>query len=141
VTGELPPIREGLFRIDEGGPVLTGGWSPSAGLPHFPLSPLCPFTGAEDIVALDLPRVGQLWLWTQVTSPPPGYTGDVPYGVGIVELHDPTWHRGPLRVLSRLSPSDPASWTEGDPVRLIIEAVPGPDGEPVATWAFTREDR
>ncbi len=139
MTGELPPIQEGLFRIDDDGPVLTGGWSPSAALPHFPRSPLCPVTGADDVIPVDLPRTGQVWLWTEVNSPPPGYTGDVPYGFGIVELYDPTWTSGPLRVLTRLIPSDPASWAEGDPVQLITEHVPGPDGQPVATWAFTRE--
>ena len=52
----------------------------------FPRNPVCPFTGADDIEPVDLPRTGTVWLHTTVTVAPPGYSGPVPYGLGIVEL-------------------------------------------------------
>ena len=64
-----------------------------------------------------------------VNVAPPGYTGPVPYGLGIVELDGEPL----LRVVTRLSGDDLAP---GTPVRLDGEEVPGPDGEPVLTWVF-----
>ncbi len=50
------------------------------------------------------PTSGRLWLWTAVTSAPPGYAGPVPYGFGVVELDGVG-----LRVVGRLTESDPAN--------------------------------
>jgi uncharacterized OB-fold protein len=97
---------------------------------------VCPFTGADDVEPVDLPRTGRIWLWTEVTAPPPGYGGPVPYGLGVVELDgDPL-----LRVVARLSGAPAGGWSEGTPVRLVAETVPGPDGEPASTWAFAPTD-
>jgi len=123
------PIDPTVLRIDDGGVTLLGGWSPSSGLRHFPASPVCPFTGADDVEPVDLPRTGTVWLHTTVAIAPPGYTGPVPYGLGIVELDgDPM-----LRVVSRLRGEGLA---RGVPVRLDGEELPGPDGEPSVTWVF-----
>ena len=125
------PIDPTVLRVDDGGVTLLGGWSQSSGLRHFPLSPVCPFTGADDVVPVDLPRTGTVWLNTVVTIAPPGYAGPVPYGLGIVELDgDPL-----LRVVTRLSGDDLAP---GTAVRLDGEEVPGADGEPSITWVFHR---
>ena len=111
---------------------LLGGFSATSGLAHFPRQPVCPFTGADDVVDHELPRTGRLWLWTAVTAPPPGYTGPIPYGLGVVRLDtEPT-----LDVVGVLTVADPAAWSEGDPVELTTIEVPGPDGEPMTTWAF-----
>lgn len=108
---------------------MVGGWSASSGLRHFPASPVCPFTGADDIEPVDLPRSGTVWLHTTVTVAPPGYFGPVPYGFGIVELDgDPM-----LRVVSRLAGDGLA---RGVPVHLDGEELPGPDEEPSVTWVF-----
>ncbi len=117
------------MRVDADGPTLLGGWSPSSGLRHFPLAPVCPFTGADDVEPIDLPRTGTVWLRTTVNVAPPGYTGPVPYGLGIVELDGLPM----LRVVSRLAGAD---LTRGAEVRLDGEELPGPDGEPVLTWVF-----
>jgi uncharacterized protein len=126
------PINAAVLRVDDDGDVtLLGGWSPSSGLRHFPLAPVCPFTGADDVEPLDLPRAGTVQLNTVVNIAPPGYSGPVPYGFGVVELDGtPT-----LRVLTRLSDTDLVA---GDRVRLRGEELPGPDGDPVITWAFGR---
>ena len=115
-----------LFRIDNDQLVLRGGHSPSNGMYHFPLSEVCPYTGADDVEAVDLPTSGRLWLWTAVTSAPPGYDGPVPYGFGIVELDDVG-----LRVVGRLAKADPAKLEAGQPMHLVVEQFDG-----VTTWAF-----
>ena len=74
-----------------------------------------------------LSRDATLWAWTAVTAAPPGYTGPVPYGFGVVELvHEQ------LRVITRLRESDPARLEFGQPLTLVAEDLP--DG--VVTWAF-----
>ena len=60
---------------------------------------------------------------------PPGYTGAVPYGLGIVELDGEPL----LRVVSRLAGE---GLDRGTTVHLDGEEVPGPDGEPSITWVF-----
>ena len=91
------------MRVDDDGPTLLGGWSATSGLRHFPRAPVCPFTGADDVEPVDLPRTGTVWLHTTVSVAPPGYTGPVPYGLGIVELDGPPM----LRVVTRLAGSRP----------------------------------
>jgi uncharacterized OB-fold protein len=76
---------------------------------------------------VDLPTSGRLWLWTAVTSAPPGYTGPVPYGFGIVELDDVG-----LRVVGRLAEADPAKLVAGQPMLLVVDEFDG-----ITTWAFT----
>jgi uncharacterized OB-fold protein len=125
----LPPIDPHSLRADQDGLTLLGGWSPTSGFRHFPRAPVCPFTGADDIEPVDLDREGTVWLHTTVQVAPPGYTGPVPYGLGIVELDgDPL-----LRVVTRL---DGEGIAPGVRVRLDGDEVPGPDGEPVVTWVF-----
>ncbi len=123
------PIDPAVLRVDEDGVTLLGGWSATSGLRHFPPSPVCPFTGADDIEPVDLPRTGTVWLHTTVSIAPPGYTGPVPYGLGIVELDGEPM----LRVVSRLRGDDIATGTR---VRLDGAVLPGPDGEPAVTWVF-----
>jgi len=132
--GPRLPVHEGLFHIDPDGEVtLVGGWSPSAGLAHFPRRDVCPYTGAVDVIAVDLPRRGSLWAFTEVTAPPPGYLGAMPYGVGVVDLDiDHTT----LRVVTRLVGATAAELRIGQAVELTSEEVPEPDGTAVTTWAF-----
>ena len=47
-------------------------------------------------------------MWTAVTAAPPGYTGAVPFGFGVVELT-----RERLRVVTRLTEADPAALDVG----------------------------
>jgi uncharacterized protein len=125
----LPPIDPSVVRVDDGGLTLLGGWSPTSGLRHFPRAPVCPYTGADDVEAIDLPRTGTVWLHTMVNLAPPGYSGPVPYGLGIVELEGTPL----LRVVTRLAG---AGLERGTTVHLDGGEVPGPDGEPALTWVF-----
>lgn len=127
------PVHEGLFDIEPDGAIaLIGGWSPSSGRHHFPLSDACPYSGATDVERIRLPRTGRLSLWTAVNSPPPGYRGPTPYGFGVVELDGID-----LCVIGRLTESDPAALHEGQHVELVADVVDTPDdGAPVVSWAF-----
>jgi uncharacterized OB-fold protein len=116
-----------LFRLDNDRLVLCGGRSRSSGTYHFPLSDVCPYTGADDVEPVDLPTSGRLWLWTSVTTAPPGYTGPVPYGFGVVELDGVG-----LRVVGRLTEPDPAKLAAGRQMHVVADEFEG-----VTTWAFT----
>ncbi len=109
------------------GVALVGGYSPSSGRHHFPLAPLCPYTGADDVEEVRLSTEGALWAWTAVTAPPPGYEGPVPYGFGVVELEQEG-----LRVLGRLTEPDPTRLTAGQRMRVVAEHLP----DDVVVWAF-----
>jgi uncharacterized OB-fold protein len=129
-----PPLADGLFRVDADGITLVGGRSRSSGLRHFPLAPVCPYTGADDVDETDLPRSGTLWGATVVTSAPAGYHGPVPYGFGVVELSDGAGP--PVRVVGRLTSTDPPDAAMGRPMVVVAEELPDGDGGTVLTWAF-----
>lgn len=128
--GGAPALVDGLFRVDRDGLTLLGGRSPSSGLSHFPLRPVCPYTGSDDVEPVDLPRTGALWQVTEVTAAPPGHTGRVPYGLGIVELD------GGLRVVGRVLGDEPRSIPGGTPMTVVADVVPDGDGNPATIWAF-----
>jgi len=124
----MQPVAQGLFELDGDGSItLIGGLSHISGHHHFPLGPVCPYTGADDVAQVLLPRDGHLWAWTAVTHPPPGYDGPIPYGFGVVELD----HIG-LRVVTRLTESDPSRLHQGQRMTLVTDDL----GDHVATWAF-----
>jgi uncharacterized protein len=124
-------ISDGLFELhDDGTIALVGGYSPTSGRYHFPRLDACPFTGAEDVETVTLSSDGTLWAWTAVTAAPPGYVGPVPFGFGVVELTEEK-----LRVIIRLTESDPAALEYGQAMRLVADTLPGDGGE-VVTWAF-----
>ena len=127
------PLHDGLFRErPDGSIVLVGGYSPSSGRSHFPRLPACPYTGADDVEEVELGRDATLWGWTAVTAPPPGYEGEVPYGFGVVELTDER-----LRVITRLTESDPAKLSHGQPMHLVADVLhTDADGTDVVTYAF-----
>ncbi len=117
---------------DDGTSVLIGGFSPSSGRYHFPLQDCCPYTGATDVSRAELSGTGSLWGFTAVTAAPPGYDGPVPYGFGVVELT-----RESLRVITRLTESDPARLDFGQPMQLVPDVVgTDDDGAELAVWAF-----
>jgi uncharacterized OB-fold protein len=116
----------------DGSIALIGGYSPTSAKYHFPLLDTCPYSGATDVQRVLLSRDATLWAWTAVTAAPPGYTGPVPYGFGVVELV-----REQLRIITRLREADPTRLEFGQPMTLVADELP--DGEVphgVLTWAF-----
>jgi uncharacterized OB-fold protein len=117
-----------LLEVDGDAVRLVGGFSPTSGQHHFPLAPVCPYTGADDVERVMLPTTGSLWAWTAVTTPPPGYDGTIPYGFGVVELDGIG-----LRVVGRLTESDPNALRDGQPMRVVAEHI----NDDLTVWAFT----
>jgi uncharacterized OB-fold protein len=126
-----PAIVDGLFRLDDGSLTLVGGISGSTGLRHFPRRPVCPYTGADDVTDVDLGGTGRLLWWTAVSTAPPGYQGPVPYGLGVVALDG----EPELRVVGRLTESDPSALAAGDRMRTVPVELDTEDGART-TWAF-----
>jgi uncharacterized OB-fold protein len=125
-------VRAGLFTEDG---ALLGGKCTNCGNVLFPRADSCTYCAAEDPTPVELSRRGTLWSWTAVTAPPPGYEGEVPFGIGIVELPEG------VRVISRLTESDPSALHAGQPmecraVRLHTDA----EGNDVMTYAFAPVD-
>lgn len=124
-------IAPGLWRVDGEGPHLVGMRCAACGQRSFPSADTCPWCGRASVEPVDLSTTGTLWAWTAVTAAPPGYSGPVPYGFGVVQLDDG------VRVITRLTEPDPDALTFGHPMRLVLEPVDRDDeGRDVVTWAF-----
>ena len=109
----IAPIEPSVLRVDDDGITLLGGWSATSGFRHFPRSAACPFTGADDVVPVDLPRSGTVWLHTTVHLAAAGLRGPTPYGLGIVELDGEPL----LRIVTRLDGRGPRPRHPGPPPR------------------------
>jgi uncharacterized protein len=132
-TGVAVPVREGLFT-DTDSPRLLGSRCRACGRHHFPRHDTCPYCTSDDVAPVELSGTGRLWSWTAVTTAPPGYRGEVPYGFGVVELPEG------LRVITRLTEADPARLSAGQPMVLVTDRVRvDDDGQTVVTYAFSPE--
>lgn len=124
------PVRDGLFA-DADPPALLGTRCGTCGSVHFPRADACTYCATENPEPIALSRRGTLWAWTAVTAPPPGYRGEVPFGVGVVELPEG------VRVIARLTESDPAALAAGQAMELcIVPLHRDEDGNDVTTYAF-----
>jgi uncharacterized OB-fold protein len=123
-------VRPGLFT-DGDAPALLGSRCRACGAHHFPRHDTCPYCAVEDPEPAELSRRGTLWAWTAVTAPPPGYLGEVPYGMGVVELPEG------IRVITRLTEPDPGALAAGQPMELrVVPLHRTPEGDDVITFAF-----
>jgi uncharacterized OB-fold protein len=123
-------VRPGLFT-DGDAPALLGSRCRACGAHHFPRHDTCPYCAVEDPEPAELSRRGTLWAWTAVTAPPPGYLGEVPYGMGVVELPEG------IRVITRLTEPDPRALAAGQPMELrVVPLHRTPEGDDVITFAF-----
>jgi uncharacterized OB-fold protein len=124
-------VRTGLFS--ETG--LLGSRCGACGSVLFPRADSCTYCATEDPEPVELSRRGTLWSWTAVTAPPPGYEGEVPFGVGVVELPEG------VRVITRLTESDPSALHVGQPMEFRLVPLHR-DGEAndVMTYAYAPAD-
>jgi uncharacterized OB-fold protein len=123
-------VREGLFTDDEP-PTLLASRCTNCRNFLFPRADACTYCSAEDPEPVELSGPGSLWAWTAVTAPPPGYQGEVPFGLGVVEL------REGVRVITRLTEGDPAALKLGQAMELqVVPLHRDDDGNEVVTYAF-----
>ena len=127
-------MRDGLFTETDP-PRLLGSRCVVCGRHQFPRHDTCPYCAAPGTSPVELSGLGRLWAWTAVTTAPPGYRGEAPYGFGVVELPEG------LRVVSRLTEADPARLSAGQPMELVVVPVHvDEDGREVVTYAFAPRD-
>jgi uncharacterized OB-fold protein len=130
------PITPGLFAIGADGPTLLAGRCSACGGLHFPFEATCPYCAASPCEETGVGPEARLWLYTAVTSRPPGYRGPLPYGFGVVEL------AGALRVVTRLTEARLDRLRAGMPMRLVVDTLfTNDDGVPVLSYAFAPEER
>jgi uncharacterized OB-fold protein len=122
------PVREGLFR--EVPPALLGARCENCGALRFPALEVCARCQHQEAAVVALPDDGTVFTYTIVHAAPPGYAGDVPYALGVVDLGDG------LRVAATLLADDLEAVRIGAPCRLELFDLAGADGEAVRTYGF-----
>lgn len=136
-TPEL--VSDGIFRVEDGRPILLGSRCITCSNHMFPRQSGCPRCLSIEQADIDLATRGRLWAWTVQAFPPksPPYLGRigddfVPFGVGYVEL------AGQLRVESRLTVADPKLLRSGMEMELVLDSlVASTDGTEILTFAFS----
>jgi uncharacterized protein len=133
---ETVAVTSGLFEFDASGSGrLLGACCPDCGRYHFPASADCPYCSGQNCETRALSERGKLCLFTTVSNRPPGYSGEVPFGFGVVELPEG------LQIITRLA-DGAAKLDFGVAVRLVIVPLHvDEDGRQVVTYAFEPETR
>jgi uncharacterized OB-fold protein len=126
-AAETVLAREGLLSLDP--PALLGGRCSACDGLSFPRERFCAYCGAEEPAPSPLSTRGTIYSWTIVRFAPPGYTGEVPFAVGIVELDDA------IRITSTLTAEPLESLRVGATVTFRLLEVPAADG-PVTSWTY-----
>ena len=114
-------VEEGLFVIpsspsDE--PHLIGSQCQVCGEVAFPKQTGCPNCCSENVEEIQFGAKGKLYSFTNVNHPvPSGYSGPIPYGIGMVDLPE-----GP-RIVAYLTESDPDRLRVGMDVVLVIDKL------------------
>jgi uncharacterized OB-fold protein len=131
-TSSAVPVTAGLFELEaDGRGRLLGGACGACGRLHFPATADCPYCSAEGCTTRALSGQGTLCLFTTVINRPPGYSGAVPFGFGVVELPEG------LRIIARLTETDPERLAFGIPLRLtFVPLHVDEEGRQVMTYAF-----
>jgi uncharacterized OB-fold protein len=126
-------IHPGLFTMpgDPRGPHLLASRCAACGRHQFPAAETCPYCCGDHCEVVAVGTRGSLHLHTVVTTAPPGYRGEVPYGFGVVDLPEG------LRVVSRLTSSRLDVLRRGLPMRLEIGPLHrNEEGDEVLSFAY-----
>lgn len=129
-TRHAPVVRDRLVRVDE--PALLGGRCRSCQGLSFPVEAFCPYCGTPDPEAVPLATTGTIYSYAIARFASPGYQGEVPFGVGLVDLPDG------IRVASTLIAEPIDRLHIGAAVRFRLLEVPTEDG-PVLSYAYAME--
>ncbi|MFN8217848.1 MAG: Zn-ribbon domain-containing OB-fold protein [Solirubrobacterales bacterium] len=120
------PALEGAFTTDP--PTLLGSRCRNCGAIRFPSNAVCANCQHADGETVELSRRGVVYTYTIVHAAPPGYQGEVPYALGVVELPEG------LRVGSTLLADDLEAIDVGDPCELELFEIPGEP--PIINFGF-----
>jgi uncharacterized OB-fold protein len=130
------PLKEGILStIDpDDDPRLLAGRCLECRQLHFPATELCPYCSSGRCETITLGRGGVLYAYTAVENAPPGYRGQVPYGIGVVELPEG------IRIVTRLTESAVDRLRFEMPMRLVTEELfVNEAGDTIVGWAFAPE--
>jgi uncharacterized OB-fold protein len=125
------PVEDGLFSQEP--PALLAGRCRTCGGLRFPRRAVCADCQGSDIEEVALSATGTLYTFTIVRMSPPGYLGETPYAIGIVELPEG------LRVSATITAPDLDALEIGDDVAFELITLTGGD-EPVLSYAFRRQE-
>ena len=123
-------VRDGLFAVDP--PALLAGRCRGCSTLHFPRRAICPGCQQAEVEETRLSTRGRVYTFTIVRAAPPGYLGETPYAIGIVELPEG------LRVTSTITADDLEALAIGDAVEFELIAL-GADPDGVVSYAFRRQ--
>lgn len=100
---------------------------------YFPPRVVCPSCQSEDLTYVSLPHQGTLYSFTEVRAGAPiGMEDDLPFVTGIVELDD-------VRLSARIDDASLSDLDIGDPVRLTIVEIDGPEDYERVYYRFKPE--
>lgn len=127
------PVRAGLFTVDP--PALIGGRCERCGSLGFPRREVCPSCQHDEIAAVALSTTGIVHTFTIVRMTPPGYRGEVPYAIGVVELPEA------LRVATTLTADDLEAIAIGDTCDVELITLGSGDDQVLSTAYHVRKDQ
>ncbi len=130
-VSRLAAVRDQLISVAP--PALLGGRCLSCTSLSFPAESYCPFCGTKGPEVVHLATTGTIYSFAIARFPPPGYSGEVPFGIGLVDLPDG------IRVASTLLASPIEALSIGAPVHFELLEVNTEEG-PVLSYAYVMED-
>lgn len=127
------PVSDGLFTYDENSNKGKLIISECKICKHtaFPKIEFCPECAKDTMVAVELDDEGTLISYTEIHAPPPGYKGEVPYSVGIVEFSNKN-----IRILGLLAVDNPKILQNGQSMRIVVEPSYKEDELTYLTYKF-----
>lgn len=125
------PVEKGLFTAVP--PALIGGRCDAYGALRFPHRGVCAACQGAAVSPVALSTAGTIYTFTIVRHAPPGYVGEVPYALGIVELPEG------LRVAATLVADDLSALSIGDVVDFELLPL-GHGDHAVLSYAFRRRE-
>lgn len=120
------PALEGAFR--EAPATLLGSRCANCGAFRFPANEVCAICQHAEGEVIELSRAGVVYTYTVVHAAPPGYQGEVPYALGVVELPEG------LRVGATLLADDLETIAIGAPAELELFEIAG--DPPILNFGF-----
>ncbi len=129
-TKKQVPVREGLFELAGGDEIrLCASKCNHCDRAFFPRAGLCPYCGETDVEPVLLDSQAAVIFSTVVSTPPPGFTGPVPFGLAVVRYGSGLELIAPLLCASVLA--------KGTPVRSVAWVVGTSDnGTEIVSFAF-----
>ncbi|USK68706.1 Zn-ribbon domain-containing OB-fold protein [Peribacillus asahii] len=127
---ERAPVQAGLFNWPEEPHGLIVSKCSTCGELVFPTQDYCPECCTETMETTTLTSKGKLKSFTEITAPPPGFKGTVPYTVGIVEFPEG------IRIIGLTTENTVDSLVPNMEVEVIINTAFADDEKEYVTYKY-----